>query len=49
MQFGFMPGRSTVDAIFIIKRMHESYLEKNIEIYICCFDLEKAFDQIQGR
>ena len=29
MQHGFMPDRSTVDAIFIYRRMHESYLEDN--------------------
>ena len=36
MQFGFMPGKSTVDAIFILRRMQESYLEKNRKLFICC-------------
>ena len=35
MQFGFIPGRSTVDAIFIFGRMQESYLEKNRKLFIC--------------
>ena len=45
MQFGFMPGKSTVDAIFIFRRMQESYLEKNRKLFICFVNLEKAFDR----
>ena len=46
MQFGFMPGRSTVDAIFIFRKMQESYLEKNRKLFICFVDLKKAFDRV---
>ena len=46
MQFGFMPSRSTVDAIFILRRLQESYLEKNRKLLICFVDLEKAFDPV---
>ena len=46
MHFGFMPGRSTVDAIFILMRMQESYLEKNRKLFICFVVLEKAFDRV---
>ena len=49
MQFGFMPSRSTVDAIFILRRMQESYLEKNRKLFICFVDLEKAFDRVPRR
>ena len=28
MQFGFMPGRGTTDAIFIVRQLQERYLEK---------------------
>ena len=44
MQFGFMPGINTVNAVFILRRMQESYLAKNIKLYIYFVDLEKAFD-----
>ena len=44
-----MPGKSTVDAIFILRRMQESYLEKNRKLFICFVDLEKAFDRVQER
>ena len=46
MQFGFMPRRSTVDAIFILSRMQENYLEKNRKLFICFVDLEKAFGRV---
>ena len=49
MQLGFMPGRSTVDSIYILRRMQESYLEKNTKLFICFVDLEKAFDRVPRR
>ena len=41
-----MPGRSTVDAIFILRRIQKSYIEKNRKLFICFVDLEKAFDRV---
>ena len=35
-----------MDAIFILKRMQESSLEKNRKLFICSVDLEKAFDRV---
>ena len=29
MQFGFMPGRGTIDAIFIVRQLQEKFLAKN--------------------
>ena len=46
MQFGFMPGRSTVDAIFITRQVQENFLEGNRKLYWCFVDLEKAFDRV---
>ena len=46
MKFGFMLGRSTVDAIFIIRRMLENYFGKNKKLFIFFFDLEKAFNWV---
>ena len=42
MQFGFMPGKGTVDAIFIVKRMQEKY-QKHKKLYMCFVDMEKTF------
>ena len=46
IQFGFMPGKSTMNAIFILRKMQESYLEKNRKLFICFVVLEKAFDRV---
>ena len=44
MQFGFMPGRGTTDAIFTLRQVHERYLGKHKDLYFAFVDLEKAFD-----
>ena len=46
MQFGFMPGKATVDAIFIVRRMQEEYQKKGEKLYMCFVDVEKAFDRV---
>ena len=28
MQFGFMPGKGTIDAVFILRRLQEEHLDK---------------------
>ena len=43
MRFGFMPGKGTVDTIFIV-RMQEEYQKKDKKLYMCSVDMEKAFD-----
>ena len=46
MQFGFMPGRGTTDAIFIVRQMQEKYNVKGKTLYFSFVDLEKAFDRV---
>ena len=46
MQFGFVPGRGTTDAIFIIRQLQEKYLAVNKPLYLPFADLEKAFDRV---
>ena len=46
MQFGFMPGSGTVNALFIVRRPQEEYLLTNRKLYLCFVDLEKAFDRV---
>ena len=46
MQFGFMPGRGTTDAIFILRQVQEKYLAMNLPLYFAFIDLEKAFDRV---
>ena len=49
MQFGFMPGRGTTNAIFILRQQQEKYLQKKKNIYFVFVDLEKAFDHVPRR
>ena len=46
MQFGFMPGKGTTDAIFIVRQVQEKYRSKGKCLYMAFVDLEKAFDRI---
>ena len=46
MQFGFMPGKETVDAIFIVRRMQEEYQKKDKKLYMYFVDMEKAFNRV---
>ena len=45
-QCGCMPGRSTTDAIFILKQTIEKHREGQKNIRITFIDLEKAYDSI---
>ena len=38
MQFGFMPGKGTIDAVFIFRRINEEYLAKQRKMYMCFVD-----------
>ena len=46
MQFGFMSGKGTVDAIFIVRQLQEKFMEKRKDLFYAFVDLEKAFDRV---
>ena len=46
MQFGFMPGKGTTDAIFIMQQVQEKHQTKRKKLYYGFVDLEKAFDRV---
>ena len=46
IQFGFMPGKGTTDATFILKQAQEKALEGNSELFIAFLDLEKVCDRV---
>ena len=48
LQFGFIPGRSGTDPIYILKHAMEDAKERNINIYLMLVDLEKAFDSVEA-
>ena len=45
-QFGFMPGRSTTDAIFALRQLMEKYREGQLNLHCVFIDLEKAYDRV---
>ena len=45
-QFGFVPGRGTTDAIFVVRQLQEKYLAANKRLYMAFVDLEKVFDRV---
>ena len=44
--YGPMPGRGTVDALFVLIRLTEKFIAKN-ELFFVFVDLKKAFDWVQ--
>ena len=46
MHCGFMSGRGTTDAIFIVRQLQEKHLAANKPLYMAFVDLEKAFDRV---
>ena len=49
MQFGFVSGRGTTDAIFLLRQLQEKYLGKRKNLYLAFVDLEKDFDRVPRR
>ncbi|GJS91806.1 retrovirus-related pol polyprotein LINE-1, partial [Tanacetum coccineum] len=45
-QFGFMPRRSTTEAIHLLRSLIEKYRERQRDLHIAFLDLEKAYDSV---
>jgi len=46
MQFGFMKGNRTINAIFMARQMQDNFRVKGKKLYFGFVDLEKAFDRL---
>ena len=45
-QFGFMPGRSTIDATFCLRMLIEKWTEGQKAVHCAFIDLEKAYNRV---
>ena len=44
-QFGFVPGRDSTDAIFVVRQLQEKYLAAKKRLYMAFVDLEKPLTE----
>ena len=49
MQFGFVPGRGTTDAIFIIRQLQEKYIAANKSLYFAFVDWRRLSTEYLGK
>jgi hypothetical protein len=45
-QFGFMPERSTMEAIFLIRQLTKRCVEQKKDLHMIFIDLEKTYDKV---
>ena len=45
-QCGFRPDRSTIDMLFVVRRLQELGRRRKIPLYMCFVDLQKAYDSV---
>lgn len=46
IQFGFVFGPGTTNAIIIVRQFQEAYIRKNLNLFFDFVDIGKAFDRV---
>ena len=49
LQFGFVPDKSTTNAIFTLSMLAERCIEMQKDLYLCFIDYSKAFDKVRHK
>jgi len=45
-QLGFMPGRLTIEAVYLVRMLMGLYRDRKVGLYMVFIDLEKAYDRV---
>ena len=45
-QFGFMPSRSTIEAIYLLRGLMGLFRDRKVDLHMVFTDLEKAYDRV---
>ena len=48
-QCGLRPARSTIDMLFVVRRIQELGRQREIPLYMCFVDLQKAYDSVDRK